>query len=137
VRTELPAPVVAGLGGVPLGLLARSWRIETKGESAFAALLAAGSPYVLLSWHDALLPLLWRHRGRGITIVVSDGPPLVTVPSIRCMTKRQAADTLAASGLKITYSGSGTRVVDQQPGPDQQAPRGSTVTAFMGPGTYC
>ena len=72
MRAELPAPLVAGLGGVPLGLLARSWRIDTKGESAFAALLAAGSPYVLLSWHDALLPLLWRHRARGITIVVSE-----------------------------------------------------------------
>jgi len=72
VSAGLPAPLVAGLAGLPLSLLARSWRIGTVGEPAFAALLQAGSPYVLLSWHDALLPLLWRHRDRAITMVVSE-----------------------------------------------------------------
>ena len=72
MSARVPAPLVAGLGGLPLSLLARSWRIETIGDAAFGALLAAGRPYVLLSWHDALLPLLWQHRAHGITIVVSE-----------------------------------------------------------------
>lgn len=67
-----PPGVVAGVAGPLLNLLARSWRIETAGERAWQALAAAHRPYVLLSWHDALLPLLWQHRGRGITIVVSE-----------------------------------------------------------------
>jgi len=74
VRPALPPRLVANLAGVPLSLLAGSWRIETVGEPAFRALLENGSPYVLLSWHDALLPLLWQHRARGITIVVSEAP---------------------------------------------------------------
>jgi lysophospholipid acyltransferase (LPLAT)-like uncharacterized protein len=64
--------VLAALAGPPLDLLARSWRIETAGEQPWRALADAGRPYVLLSWHDALLPLLWQHRARGITIVVSE-----------------------------------------------------------------
>ena len=72
MKGELPAPLVARLAGAPLSLLARSWRIETAGAPGFAALLASRTPYVLLSWHDALLPLLWQHRGHGITMVVSE-----------------------------------------------------------------
>lgn len=72
MRSGPPPRLVAGLAGLPLTLLARSWRIETVGEPGFRAVLEAGSPYVILSWHDALLPLLWQHRKRGITIVVSE-----------------------------------------------------------------
>ena len=67
-----PPWFVAGLVGPLLSLLARSWRIELRGETAWQALAQARKPYVLLCWHDALLPLLWKHRGHGITIVVSE-----------------------------------------------------------------
>jgi hypothetical protein len=60
------------LAGPLLTLLARSWRIETAGESGWRELASKGRPYVLLSWHDALLPLLWQHRQRALTIVVSE-----------------------------------------------------------------
>jgi len=69
---RLPAPLVAGLAGVPLTLLARSWRIELAGAESFRRLVASRTPYVLLTWHDALLPLLWQHRRLGITMVVSE-----------------------------------------------------------------
>jgi lysophospholipid acyltransferase (LPLAT)-like uncharacterized protein len=72
VKLALPPRLVAGVAGPPLALLARSWRLETTGDREWRALADAGRPYVLLSWHDALLPLLWQHRGRGITIVVSE-----------------------------------------------------------------
>ncbi len=41
-------------------------------EERWRAPLEAERPHVFLLWHDALLPLLWHHRGRGVTIVVSD-----------------------------------------------------------------
>jgi hypothetical protein len=53
------------------------------------------------------------------------------------MTRRQAQDTLAAAGFKADFSGIGKFVVDQDPAPDTQAHKGSTVTAYLGPGTYC
>jgi len=67
-----PVSLVAGLAGPLLGLLTRSWRVEVHGEAPWRALADHGKPYVLLCWHDALLPLLWWHRRRGITIVVSE-----------------------------------------------------------------
>jgi lysophospholipid acyltransferase (LPLAT)-like uncharacterized protein len=72
VKLSLPPGLVAGTAGPLLGLLARSWRIETLGEPGWRALADSGQPYILLSWHDALLPLLWQHRHRAITIVVSE-----------------------------------------------------------------
>jgi eukaryotic-like serine/threonine-protein kinase len=76
-------------------------------------------------------------KGSAVTIVVSNGPPKVKVPSLQCMTRRQAQDTLAARGLEIKFSGSDKRVVDQDPPPDTEVPRGSVVTAYTGPGTFC
>lgn len=71
--THSPSPsLVAATAGPLFSLLARTWRIQTSGELAWRALADAGSPYVIVSWHDALLPLLWQHRRRGITIVVSE-----------------------------------------------------------------
>ena len=68
----LPPGLVALLAAPFLWLLARSWRIRTSGEPAWPALEAEPGSYVLVSWHEALLPLLWYHRRRGITIVVSE-----------------------------------------------------------------
>jgi hypothetical protein len=50
-------------------LLARSWRIQVIREERWSAVIG---PYVLLCWHDALLPVMWHHRHRGITAVVSE-----------------------------------------------------------------
>ena len=79
------------------------------------------------------------NKGSPVTIVVSNGPPKVAVPNLRCMTRRQAQDALAAKGLKVDFQGpsSAKFVVDQDPAPGAYAPRGSVVTAYTGPGTYC
>ncbi len=66
------APGVVRAIGVPVvGALARSWRRVPVGENYHGALV--GRPHVLLFWHEALLPLLWHHRGEEITIIVSQG----------------------------------------------------------------
>jgi serine/threonine-protein kinase len=76
-------------------------------------------------------------RGSTVSLVVSDGPPLVTVPDLRCMTQRQASDALAHVGLRAGFSGRGPRVVDQAQTPKSQQPKGSTITAYLGYGSYC
>jgi hypothetical protein len=52
--------------------LARSWRIAVvrpeRGEQVFQT----GQAYLLLTWHEALLPVLWHHRHRGIAAVISE-----------------------------------------------------------------
>ncbi len=52
--------------------LARTWRIEVLGADRWHRALEDARPYVLLSWHEALLPVMWHHRGRGIAALVSE-----------------------------------------------------------------
>jgi lysophospholipid acyltransferase (LPLAT)-like uncharacterized protein len=51
------------------GGLASTWRFEVDGRGHHD--LAARGPFVYALWHHALLPLLWWHRHRGITLLVS------------------------------------------------------------------
>lgn len=72
MRQTLSSRAVLGLGPPLMAALARSWRVEVVNPEAARALLGPGGCYVLVSWHDALLPVLWHHRGRGIAAVVSE-----------------------------------------------------------------
>ncbi len=53
-------------------LLAMSWRMRTVNEDRWRPLYQAGRAHAFLLWHEALLPLLWQHRGQGVAIVVSE-----------------------------------------------------------------
>ena len=72
MKIRLPQPVEQAVARPLISLLAASWRIETIHEERWRALYEAGRPHVFMCWHEALLPLLWRHRGQGIAIVVSE-----------------------------------------------------------------
>ncbi len=50
-----------------------SWRYRVHHAERWQALHASQVPFVYLLWHEALLPLLWLHRGQGVAIVVSEG----------------------------------------------------------------
>lgn len=76
-------------------------------------------------------------KGTAVTIVVSKGAPLAAVPDLRCMTRRQAEDALAARGFRSKFKGSGNLVVDQAPAPGTRSPEGSTVTVYIGFGSFC
>lgn len=64
--------VLSVLGPPLMEALARTWRVEVVNPEAGGPLLAPGGCFVLVSWHDALLPVLWHHRRRGIAAVVSE-----------------------------------------------------------------
>ena len=72
MRIAVPPRAAVRVLGPIMSLLARTWRIETVHAERWRAVAASGKPHVFLLWHDALLPLLWQHRGRGVTIVVSE-----------------------------------------------------------------
>lgn len=58
---------------LPLVLeLCKTWRIDTVGID-YLSLSRQPHGYVLVTWHEVLLPLLWYHRDRGVTIVTSSG----------------------------------------------------------------
>jgi lysophospholipid acyltransferase (LPLAT)-like uncharacterized protein len=72
VKLAISPKVASRVLGPMVSALARTWRVETVHEERWQAVVKAQRPHVFLLWHDALLPLLWRHRGRGVTIVVSE-----------------------------------------------------------------
>jgi len=73
-----------------------------------------------------------RYRGDTVTLVVSKGPQMVTVPGVRGQGVDSATGTLEGVGLHVRvehaqlYVGAGL-VVAQSPGGDEVVPKGTTV----------
>ena len=72
MRIKVPPVLGRVVGGALASLLARSWRIQVVHEERWRGLRDSGESYLFVLWHEALLPLLWRHRKQGIAIVVSE-----------------------------------------------------------------
>jgi lysophospholipid acyltransferase (LPLAT)-like uncharacterized protein len=72
VRLKVSPGAVRNVVGPLLKTLAKSWRIRLDHEERWREIYRAGRPHVFLLWHEALLPLLWQHRGQGVAIVVSE-----------------------------------------------------------------
>ena len=72
------------------------------------------------------------HRGDQVTLVISKGPPLVTVPNVERMSYGDAKATLEALGLvverKDSWGGLIGQVVDQSVDAGQVIPKGSVIT---------
>ena len=70
-------------------------------------------------------------RGTTVTVVVSQGPPLVDVPDVYGMNKDKARKLLEKAGFKVTFTYLDSRplnlVTSQSPAAGTQAPLGSTI----------
>ncbi|HMA46320.1 MAG TPA: PASTA domain-containing protein, partial [Frankiaceae bacterium] len=72
-------------------------------------------------------------RGSTVTMVVSLGEDLVTVPDVGDMSARKARKLLESRGFTVrvvAVPGLDSRIVATNPGAGAQVPRGSTVTIF-------
>jgi lysophospholipid acyltransferase (LPLAT)-like uncharacterized protein len=69
---ELGRALLRWAGPPVARLLARSWRIEVVRPERGEGVFASGHAYLLLTWHEALLPVLWHHRHRGVAALVSE-----------------------------------------------------------------
>jgi lysophospholipid acyltransferase (LPLAT)-like uncharacterized protein len=73
MRFPVP-PALVRWGATPLvKALSRSWRFTTHRADRWEPIVARGDAYIFLLWHEAIVPLLWFHRHRGIAIIVSQG----------------------------------------------------------------
>jgi len=70
--------------------------------------------------------------GEVVTVRVSDGPPMVTVPNVVGLDEHLAVQILNEQGFQVQIQqvGPGNRVFQQQP--NGQVPKGSTITLFIG-----
>lgn len=72
MKIPVSPSMVRVVGGPMVRVLAGSWRIRLHHAEHWHSLQRARTPFIFLLWHEALLPLLWHHRGQGIAIVVSE-----------------------------------------------------------------
>jgi eukaryotic-like serine/threonine-protein kinase len=72
-------------------------------------------------------------RNSQVTVLVSKGPQLVSVPNLRGQAVEDASAQLEALGLVADVENfrPGARVRAQDPDTGAQAPRGSKVTLFL------
>jgi len=139
------APFGRGMAVPAAVLLAGSWRVETiGGEAGWRSLYQAGTPYIVMAWHEALLPIIWHHRGRGIAAIVSEardgqylaafarrlGYAIIPGSSTRGGTRalRAAVRTLQA-GVSVGLTPDGPR------GPRRELKPGVIIAAQRGGGT--
>ncbi len=63
---------VVRLAGPLIRALASTWRYEEVNDAPWRALRTSRRPFVFALWHGHLLPLTWRRRGEGITVMISE-----------------------------------------------------------------
>jgi lysophospholipid acyltransferase (LPLAT)-like uncharacterized protein len=59
------------VGLFALRVLARTWRMQAYGAESYQNLRRQAKPFAFAFWHGGLLPLVWRHRGEGTSVLVS------------------------------------------------------------------
>ncbi len=72
MKFRVSPSVVRVLAPAVIDPLALSWRFRTHNADRWQRLVDGGRPFVFLLWHEALLPLLWRHRRQQVSILVSE-----------------------------------------------------------------
>jgi serine/threonine-protein kinase len=71
-------------------------------------------------------------RGQVITITISPGPPMVAVPNVDGMSVDQATQTLEKLGFSVNVNQVGPVDNVFHHSPSDQAPKGSTITLWVG-----
>jgi lysophospholipid acyltransferase (LPLAT)-like uncharacterized protein len=59
------------LGLVVIRVLARTWRVTAHNAESYQAIRREAKPLVFAFWHGTMLPLLWRHRREGVSVLIS------------------------------------------------------------------
>ena len=127
-----PAPVavpdVAGKSFADAAQILAGKRFKATERDDFSDSVAAGT--VIGTDPAANQP---APRDSTVTVIVSKGPQIVTVPAIVGQTVEQASAMLSAVGLTpdVQNYGPGKKVRASDPLPGAQVPKGSKVTLFL------
>jgi lysophospholipid acyltransferase (LPLAT)-like uncharacterized protein len=62
---------LALLGSGLIRVLGITWRVRYR-AAAFDAAQQGRGPVIYMSWHGQMLPMLWAHRNRGISVLISE-----------------------------------------------------------------
>jgi lysophospholipid acyltransferase (LPLAT)-like uncharacterized protein len=115
-----------------------TWRFHVTHDETVRQLRAAGKPLVFSLWHGQLLPLLYLHRKRGVTVLISehaDGEIIARIAmslgykTVRGSTSRGAARALLGVVRVIDDGGELAITPDGPRGPAKSYAAGVAVVA--------
>jgi lysophospholipid acyltransferase (LPLAT)-like uncharacterized protein len=71
VKLRWAEPIATRIGSALVRALAATWRYHVTGEEHVRALRDKRRPFVFVLWHSRILPLLYRHRGEDVVMLIS------------------------------------------------------------------
>ena len=128
----------AKLGSLFVWVLARTWRVRYTNGDQLAAARRSGQPVIFAVWHGELLPALWTHRNREISVLISehrDGEIIARVArflgyrTVRGSTTRGATRALIGMARELTDGYSVAITPDGPRGPALTFAPGALVVA--------
>ena len=119
-------------------LLGLTWRYRVRGDEELRALRAARQPIVFALWHGQMLPLLYHHRGEGVTVLISehgDGELIARIAmrlgfrTVRGSTSRGAARALLGLVRELEDGHDLALTPDGPRGPEKTFAPGTLIVA--------
>ena len=138
MKLKLPPAFVARIAPLFLRGLGATWRFEATLPEGASDVLERRRAVVIALWHEELLPILWQHRGLGISAVVSvarDGQYLADAAGrmgydlIRGSSRRGAAQALLGALRALEERRSVAFTPDGPIGPRRVAKAGAVAAA--------
>lgn len=138
MRVKLPPAFVARIAPALLKVLGATWRFDAVLPEGAADVIERRRAVVIVLWHEELLPILWHHRGLGISAVVSiarDGQYLAEAAGrlgyelIRGSSRRGATQALLGALRALEERRSVAFTPDGPIGPRRVAKAGAVAAA--------
>lgn len=129
---------LARLGALLVRALGVTWRVHFLNPEVEQSLRSRGEPFLYLLWHGQLLPLLWTHRHRNVSVIISehrDGELIAYVARslgfrvVRGSTSRGAARALLAASREVASGHCLAVTVDGPRGPARTVAPGALIIA--------
>ena len=129
---------IARLGSLLVWVLARTWRVRYTNGDQLSAARRSGQPVIYAVWHGELLPALWTHRNREISVLISehrDGEIIARVAlflgfrTVRGSTTRGATRALIGMVRELTNGYSVAITPDGPRGPARNFAPGALLVA--------
>jgi lysophospholipid acyltransferase (LPLAT)-like uncharacterized protein len=125
-QTDARTRWISRVGVAVIRLLAATWRVRVVNDGVVRELHERRQPFMYVLWHGQLLPLLWTHRGRSISVIISehrDGEIIARIAralgfrTVRGSTSRGAARALLQASRELESGFSVAVTVDGPRGP--------------------
>jgi lysophospholipid acyltransferase (LPLAT)-like uncharacterized protein len=136
--TEKRTARLVNAGIVLIRMLAWTWRYRVRDDGDVRRLRAAKRPIIFALWHGQMLPLLYKHRGEGVTVLISehgDGEIIARIAmhygfrTVRGSTSRGAARALLELVREVKNGNELAITPDGPRGPAKSFAPGTLVVA--------